>query len=61
MILKKENIKNTLPLLLLFYVHSIGDMAIFQGYWYGKTSGAILYIISGTSGHMYRTTELFVT
>jgi hypothetical protein len=33
-------------------------MATFQLYWLRKTSGALLCIISGTNGHLSRTTNV---
>jgi hypothetical protein len=36
---------------------SIGHIATFQLYWWRKTSGALPCIISGTDGHLSRTTD----
>jgi hypothetical protein len=36
-------------------------MVTFQLYWWMKTSGAPLYIISGTNGHLSRTTDIPLT
>jgi hypothetical protein len=38
--------------------HSIGHVATFQLYWWKKTSGAPPCIISGTNGHLSRTTDV---
>jgi hypothetical protein len=38
--------------------HSIGHIATFQLYWWRRTSGALLCIISGTNGHLSRTTDV---
>jgi hypothetical protein len=38
--------------------HSIGHIATFQLYWCRKISGALPCIISGTNGHLSRTTDV---
>jgi hypothetical protein len=40
------------------YRHSIGHIATFQLDWWRKTSGALPCIISGTNGHLSRTTDV---
>jgi hypothetical protein len=39
---------------------SIGHMATFQFYWWRKTSGGLLYIISGRNRHLSKTTDVLL-
>jgi hypothetical protein len=43
---------------LTSHQHSIGHMATLQLYWWRKTSDALPCIISGTNGHLSRTTDV---
>jgi hypothetical protein len=43
---------------LTSHQQSTGHMATFQLYWWRKTSGTPLYIISGTNRHLSRTTNI---
>jgi hypothetical protein len=40
--------------------HKISHMTTFQLYWWRKTSGALPCIISGTNGHLSRTTDVLL-